>query len=475
MAEKQPNVLLILTDQQRADAVGFRGKNPCRTPNIDRLAAEGISFDRALTPSPLCTPARAGIFTGLYPHQVNAMKNGSRLEARPIFPNVLKRRGYQLDYVGKWHLDFAGEVVSAWFDRTVATQPAHKDFEKWCREHNLMEAMILNDRELRSPRPPHMTIPRPKVMRLESSKTYEAWLTDRAVEYLETRPKDRPFILVCSYQGPHPPFKVPEPYYSMYDPTDIIEPPNFKPLPNKPRSNITSYFHQLWMDYGEDWEVWKKSVAVYWGFVTMIDFQIGRLLRAVEDTGLLDDTLIVFASDHGELLGQHGLWQKMMPYEEALRVPLVMRYPSLIRGGLRCQSVASLIDIVPTVLSVLGEEAPEEMEGQELSSAFRDGVVSEGDGYRFSEHKPLGEWHQTVDWRLITDDRYKYVWNRGDLDELYDLGTDPYELRNGIEDQALRKIVERLRERLLRWMTDTTDPLAPLAKSDIATKRSPVR
>ncbi len=471
---RDPNILLILTDQQRVDTLGFMGRTPCRTPNMDRLAREGISFDRALTPSPLCGPARAALFTGLYPHQTGMMDNGSRLDVEPVVSNALRERGYHLDYVGKWHLDIEGDVVSAWFDRAIGNSLAYKDFEAWCRENDQMEAMILNDRDLRTHRSPHMTRPHTKVMPLDPSTTHEAWLTDFSLDYLATRPADRPFFMVLSYQGPHPPFKIPEPYYSMYDPEAIPEPPNFpqggRPLPGKPLANTTSYFHQIWLDHGDSWDAWKKSVAVYWGFVTMIDDQIGRLLQAVEEQGILDDTLIVFTTDHGEFLGNQGLWQKMMPYEEAIRVPLIMRYPPRIRAGLRSQAVVSLVDIMPTIMSVVGESVPQNILGRDLSPAFQDGAEFQGDAYRFSEQQPHGEWHQAVAWRLVTNSRYKYVWNQGDLDELYDLREDPHELRNRIHSPGAQDVVERLQTRLLAWMVETEDPLLQSFEREVRPK-----
>jgi arylsulfatase A-like enzyme len=266
--------------------------------------------------------------------------------------------------------------------------------------------------------------------------------------------------MVCSYQGPHPPFKVPEPYYSLYDPAAIPEPPNFRPpTASRPRANTTSYYHQIWLDHGSDWRAWQPSMAVYWGFVTLIDDQIGRLLAALEAQGILDDTLIVFASDHGEMLGSRGLWQKMVPYEEALRVPLVMRYPPRIASGLRSQATVSLVDVMPTLFSVLGEPVPAVMQGHDLAPAFRDGTLPEDDGCRFAEHQPLGPWHQATDWRLVVDGRYKLVWNHNDLNELYDLAADPHEINNRIDEPALHPQQERLRARLYRWMSETSDPL----------------
>ena len=202
-------------------------------------------------------------------------------------------------------------------------------------------------------------------------------------------------------------------------------------------------------------------MAVYWGFVTLVDDQIGRLLREIEDEGVLDDTLVIFTSDHGEMLGQHGLWHKMVPYEEAIRVPLVMRYPRRISASLRSQVVAAVIDIAPTILSVVGEQIQGEMVGRNLSPAFKDGAEFQSDPFRFAEHKPLGEWHRTVEWRLVTNNHFKYVWNQRDLDELYDLSADPYERSNLIDDDdpVMQPVVMEYRSLLHCWMRETSDPL----------------
>ena len=484
MSDKQPNILLIITDQQRTDTLGFMGKTPCRTPNMDRIAAEGISFDRALCASPLCLPSRAALFTSQYPHQINMMRNNDTIQTEPTLTDRLRVRGYYTAYAGKWHLEPPGQpkalkdkaqelgladvhggyvapkgerTVDRWFE--VADGQETSDYSTWCEEQGLPDGWPVSDPDVRTHRTPSMSIPKPKMQALPPDKTYDAWVTDIALRFYHERPKDQPFFLVSSWFGPHPPLLIPEPYYSLYDPENIPEPPNFKPLPNKPRANTTSFYHQLWLDHGDNWAAWKKSVAVYWGYVTMLDDLVGRLLRALAEDGLLDDTLVIFCSDHGEMLGQHGLWHKMMPYEEALQVPLLMRWPGVIEPGIRSDAVVSLIDLPATLLSLLGEPLPEEYLGHDLSPAFKDGQEFQDDGYRFSEHKPLGEWHQTVEWRLVTDNRFKYVWNQDDLDELYNLEADPYEMNNLIDAPSFKVELDRLKERLRRWMVETDDPL----------------
>jgi len=469
---EQPNILLIIADQQRADTVGFSGKTACRTPNLDRLARQGIAFAHALTPCPLCAPARAAIFTGQYPHQVDMLRNDTSLRAAPTLTDRLRGRGYHTAYAGKWHLDAQtppyllahsaahDKTVSAlaqWFDRSAGESV--QEYTAWCARNGLPDGWAFNDLALRTTRQPAMSIPKTGVLQMGADQTIDGWITEHALRLLSERPRGRPFFLVCGFQGPHPPFKIPEPYYSRYDPRDIPEPPNFYPAPHKPRANTTSYYHQLWLDHGEHWAAWQKSVAVYWGFVTLLDEQVGRLVSALERENVLDDTLVIFTSDHGEMLGQHGLWHKMMPYEEAVRVPLVMRYPRRIAAGARSDALVSLVDLAPTLLSVAGEPIPDEMTGIDLSPAFGNRREFQREPYRFSEHQPLGAWHNTVAWRMVVDPRWKYVWNQGDLGELYDLESDPFELRNRIDEPGLQSQRAHLRSVLREWMAQTVDPL----------------
>jgi len=484
MPDKNPNILLVITDQQRASTLGFLGQTPCSTPNMDRIAREGISFDNAICPSPLCLPSRCSLLTSKYPHQIGAMSNSDTLAAPPVLTDRLRARGYYTAYAGKAHVEPPGaakamrdhlkelgldglqkatappseqRAISRWFE--FAYGQGSYDYSVWCEEQGLPDGWPVSDPDVRTYRKPSMTIPKTKVQDMDPSNTYDAWVTNIALRYLRERPKERPFFLVTGFFGPHPPFLIPEPYYSMYSPEDIPEPPNFGPHPNKPRSNTTSFYHQLWLDHGDKWEAWKKSMAVYWGYVSMMDDLVGRLLKALEDEAVLDNTMVIFVSDHAEMLGSHGLWQKMMPYEEDLRVPMLLRMPGVITPGTRSNAVVSLVDLAPTILSLVGEEVPPDMVGQDLSPAFADGAEFQEDAYRFSEHKPLGEWHRTVEWRLVRGAHFKYVWNEGDLDELYDLQADPYELSNLIDDPLHGEELVRLRGRLHRWMRETSDPL----------------
>lgn len=449
----RPNVLLVLTDQQRVDTLGFRTETPCRTPNIDSIAARGISFDRAITPCPLCLPSRASLFTGLYPTQNDMMDNSAGLLTSCQLLDCFRDGGYGINYAGKWHMGEGN--IGEFTDRYAGDSTAI--YSAWCEQQGLTDGWMFNHPKTRTTRKPSMSIPTPFVQDLPVDKTNEAYVTDMAIDMLRTRKPDAPFFQVCSYNGPHPPFMIPEPYFSMYDPADVPAPPNFGPQPDEPTANRTSFYRQLFNDHGTGFDAWRQSYAVYWGFVTMIDDMIGRLLVTLEEENLTDKTIILFASDHGECLGAHGLWHKMVPYEESVRVPLLMQVPDGLNAGIRSDAPASLIDVAPTLAGLCGLPPRPEWHGQNLV----DGNTKQIAASRpvFAVHKPLGEWMQVTDWRMVIRNDVKYVWNMGDRDELFDLSDDPFEVRNLIDDPDRAGTLTDLRSRLRNFLEETGDPL----------------
>jgi arylsulfatase A-like enzyme len=475
------NILLLISDQHRADYVGYRGDVPVSTPNIDALVARGLAWDRAMTPAPLCGPARAALFTGKYPHQLSGellpdhlgarsleemplggtqdmMINDSVLRDPPELTRQLRKAGYHTAYAGKWHL--GNDVLSDWFD--VHAGEDNQQYIDWLEDQGLpLEGWPLNDPEVRSSREPHMSIPRAKKNPLDSENTNDPWITDLALEMLKDRPKGKPFFQVVGLNGPHPPFKVSEPYYSMYDPASFSEPSNFHPGPDEPISKNQSFYRRLWHDHGEDWDEWARSAAVYAGFCTQIDAQLGRLTDALKVEGVLDDTLVIYTSDHGEMLGQHGLWHKMQPYEMSLRVPLVMAGPRVKSTG-SINRLASLADLPSTILHAAGLDGRKIGTGRDLRNP-----ESEAPDFWFSEQEPLGKFHGETDWRLVTDGHWKMIWNRDDRLELYNLNEDIDEIRN-LAGQPESTVQEnRLKKVLLIWMADTGDKLREEAERSL--------
>lgn len=425
----RPNVLLVMSDQQRADTLGFHGRTPCRTPAMDRLAGRGISFDRAMTPVPLCLPSRAALFTGLYPHRNAMLDNKVSALERCQLLEAFRAAGYEVSYAGKWHLGQGN--IGRFTDRDAGDSTAA--YSEWCAARGLPDGWAFNDPRLRTDRTPSMSTPVALPLDMPSETTNDAYIADHAMEHLRTRDPSRPFFQVCSFNGPHPPFAIPEPWFSMYGPEEVEEPPNFGPQPGEPEANRTSYYRRLFEDHGRDFDAWRRSYAVYWGFTSLIDDQLGRVLAELDRQGVADETVVVFLSDHGEMLGAHGLWHKMVAYEESIRVPLILRVPGAPRG-LRSDAPVGLLDVAPTLAALCGVAPDPDWDGIDLSGAVLGGDGPAADRPMFAYHRPLGDWMGAVPWRMVERNGVKLIRNPGNRDELYDLRADPDERRNLIDD-----------------------------------------
>jgi arylsulfatase A-like enzyme len=459
MAAKRPNVLLVMSDQQRPDTLGYRGQTPCRTPNMDRLAREGISFERAMTPCPLCLPSRAAVFTGLYPHENDMLDNAtSSLEACQLLDSF-RDGGYEVSYAGKWHLGH--DNIGRFTDRDAGDSTA--DYSTWCADQGLVDGWTFNDPRVRTHRTPSMSTPIALPLEMPPETTNDAYIADIAIEHLRTRDRSRPFFQVCSFNGPHPPFMIPEPYFSMYDPGQVEEPANFGPQPGEPEVNRTSYYRQLFRDHGEDFAAWRQSYAVYWGFTSLIDDQLGRVLSALEAEGVMEDTIILFLSDHGENLGAHGLWHKMVAYEESIRVPMIFRLPGQVAKNVRSDAPFSLLDVAPTLAGLCDLPANEEWRGRDMSDVLAGKPVDLSDRTLFALHRPLGEWMGTQPWRMIEHDRKKYIWHLDDKPELFDLTSDPLETRNLADQLSSKDVLTDLHSRIITIMRETNDTLLDVA------------
>jgi arylsulfatase A-like enzyme len=460
---KQPNVLFIMSDQQRADTLGFRGETPCKTPHMDSIAQHGISFDRAMTPCPLCLPARSAIFTGIYPHQNQMLDNTTSALRECQLLDAFREGGYQVNYAGKWHLGEGN--IGQFTDRDDGDSTA--EYSDWCKSQGLVDGWTFNDPRVRTHRKPSMSTPVALPLELDVDKTNDAYIANIAIEQLRTRDKDKPFFQVCSFNGPHPPFMIPEPYFSMYDESEVERPVNFGPQAGEPEVNKSSYYRKLFLDHGEDFDAWRKSFAVYWGFTTLIDDQVGLLLSELERLGLSDDTIVVYLSDHGENLGAHGLWHKMVAYEESIRVPLIFKVPGTRNINARSQSPVSQIDIAPTLAGLCGVPKSDDWTGIDLSDEINGVAKVDPSRPTFSLHRPLGDWMGTVPWRMVEQNKLKYVWHRGAPAELFDLSVDPGEQKNLVDNESYQAKLKTLKAELLRFLIATEDEYAAELRSEM--------
>jgi arylsulfatase A-like enzyme len=448
-----PNVLVIVTDQQRRDTVGAYGSRLCRTPNMDRLAADGIRFDRAYTPTGLCSPVRSSFFSGTYPHEHEVLTNvalhpirQSLRRSHDRLTPVLAGSGYRLGYVGKWHVSHHETPLDFGFHDYVSLG----DYMTWrkAQGHAIHEALEDYTRQ----RAERDFVP--------VAHTRPAWLCDQAIRLIDRYRADaaRPFFLRLDFHGPHFPNVVPEPYFSMYPPHEIPPWPNAEDtLDGKPTVHRIKKLH--WRTDEMAWSDWQLLLSAYFGETTLIDHQVGRVLDHLEASGAARDTLVVWTSDHGDTAGSHGICNKdYSMYEEVYAVPLVARWPGVIAPGRSSDAwVMHLIDLHATLRDLCGAPPAAPCHGRSLLPLLR------GEATAWPRDSAYAEFHGShmglYSMRLLRTERWSYVYNPNDIDELYDNLADPAQLHNLAGDGAHRATLEGLRRRMVEWMRDTEDHL----------------
>lgn len=448
-----PNLLLIHADQHRADCLGVNGHPFLQTPNLDQLAAQGANFTHAYTPIPLCTPARTSLLTGQWPMQHGVIANHGTEGERslradtPTFSQCLRDAGYFLGYTGKWGVD-------------PQRDPTHFGFH-----------IYLSERDYARRRQAMDLPPRPHANRwfgevdphIKPEQSQLAWGADMTIQLLQHAAQQaQPFFLRWDPSEPHLPNVVPEPYASMYPPESIPPWPNFADdLADKP------YIHRqqrrTWEIDDWTWEEWAPIVGRYLGEITLLDHQIGRVLATLDELGLAENTVVVYSADHGDLCGAHGMIDKhYVMYEELVRVPLIVRWPSWVEAGqARTEFVSSEIDLAATICECAGVDRPPTFAGQSLLPLLaHTGLAAQEwqpreDIFATYHGNQFGLYSQ----RMVRDQRWKYVWNATAEDELYDTVADPGELQNLAGCAQWQKECQRLRQRILHWMQATDDRL----------------
>jgi len=404
----------------RAQALGVMGNQDVRTPHLDRLASEGVLFENTLANSPVCSPARAVMLTGKYAHRNGMIANDLRLREEEItLAELFQQAGYATGFIGKWHLDGGPRLPGF-----VPPGPRRQGFQFWAANecsHRHFDNTYFRDTDQPL-----------KMDRFEP----EVW-TDLAIEFLQARAKDaRPFFLMIGMGPPHDPYGAPEKYMKLYDPAKLAMRPNWKSAPNVPGP---------------------KQIAAYYAAITAIDEQVGRLLEELNRLGLAEDTIVWFTSDHGDMLGSHGLPLKRKPFEESIRVPGILRYPRRIRGPRREPALFSHVDFAPTFLSLCGLRAPSFMQGRDLSGIALGKEKRGPDSVYFQIFGPYAPGRVPAGWRGVRTQRYMYARFRERPWVLFDLASDPFELKNLAEDPGAGQILAEMEARLKEWMRRTGD------------------
>ncbi|MBY0506250.1 MAG: sulfatase-like hydrolase/transferase [Bryobacteraceae bacterium] len=481
VAEAKPNLLVILTDQYRFSALSCAGNGIVSTPNLDRLARDGAMFENAVTPCPVCVPARTSIHTGksMHGNQVtsNAAATDTELDCGPSFDNLLAGRGYRTEYYGKYHspyklaLTYKNKVAYA--GARVAGAPSERQqylayLDKYSPARPLKSGEVMN-KDFQRPYIPaildgHQTDPGAEPsqgevygwLQIPKEHTHAAYTVDEAIHALEGM-AGGPFSLTCSIGPPHPPFLNVTPYWGMYPAGEI-------PLPKNFRHDMTwSPYRerQLRMKKYQNPENIRAGLSIYYGMVKEVDDQVGRLLKKLDDLGLAGNTMVVFTADHGEMMGSHGMGSKMVFYEESVHVPLLLRFPAKIKPAKRIVDPVSTMDLFATVLDYLGAPAPQR-EGYSLRPLL-EGKKPTPPDFRVSEwagNNVPNFMVRTRDWKLImAQDPASRA-----RDALFNLKDDPFEMTNLLGEPGdrakYRKQADELKDRLLAWLARGASPLA---------------
>lgn len=438
---KQPNILLVTTDQQRFDTVGERAPGFLRTPHLDVLRREGIEFTRAYTDCPICVPARTTIMTGRYALNHRMTHNGETVDVMghtETLPALLGRLGYQTAAIGKMH--FGPQRVRHGFQEMIIPEDYYR---RMLRNGTDMKPMRhgLGQNELY---PGMATVP--------ESQTITSWIAEESLEYIrERRDPTRPFFLWCSFSKPHPPFDPPEPYYSMYRNCEIPEPVHGDWCDDERAPEAFKRFRQRWSLDLVPKEVIREARAAYYGLVTQVDYNLGRVFAALQDMGLYEETFIIFTSDHGEMLGDQQTGAKVFFYEPSAHIPFLLRMPKSWQDrlhGSQCPDLVSLADILPTLITAAGGTPPTNTDGLDLVSLVR-GELPAGRDYLEATAEHYGP--TTTPYLAITDGRYKYIWYpEGPDEQLFDLEEDPDELKNLARDEAYKGVKTTLRDVMVK-------------------------
>lgn len=436
-----------MVDTQNKSMVGAYGHAAVDTPHLDRLAASGVRFDRAYTACPLCTPARGALFSGLHPQLNGAWANNMAPAANvPLMGRIFRHYGFRAAYTGKWHLEGGsyfgdgepggGFEPDWWYDGKRYAQDIGPDmFRKY------------------------LTSRTPDDLRNAGFTEETVWahrVADRAVDFLDNVGND-PFVLVVSFDEPHGPSVAPPEYWEKFAPEDIPKPPNFNAsVQGKPGLQQTQRRQNgdvAWLDFA-------PGLTHLFGCNSYLDREIGRVIRAVEERHGAN-TAILYTSDHGDLMGAHGLrFKGPMMYEETANVPFMARLPGGPAGAVS-RSLASHLDVIPTMLDLAGLPVPERLHGRSLAPVLRnpDAAVREHalvNFHRFAvNHDQFGEFYPI---RCLVGERYKLSINLFDTDEFYDLEADPYEMTNLIAQPGHSQIRNEMHTALLDEMDRIRDP-----------------
>lgn len=464
---RMPNILWICADMQRFDTIEGLNNDYIHTPNLRKLMSESVTLTHTYVQNPVCSPSRASFLTGRYPHTTGLRALGQRI--RPderLVTRMLSDEGYACGLAGKLHLSptFGGRLedriddgysVFKWSHDLSNTWPGHNMWRIWLREHGQTW-----------PEPPQGLDGRAWGVPIDPRYTQTAWCSDMAIEFMRGQKEFNPWLMSVNIFQPHAPYWPTEEYLSHYDPNKIPS-PNYREgeLANKPiyqqvDHQSSSGGHGISFTRTSDYDH-RKMKAAYYAMIEQVDTEVGRMLHVLEETGQADNTIVIYMSDHGEMLGDHGIFLKgPYFYEGAIRVPMILRWPGKYKAGLRSDALVEMVDLAPTLMEAAGLPIPIGVQGKSLTPLLTGQTTKHRDSIYCEYFDSLALYNPPPMATCVRNERYKAVYyNKLQSGELYDLEKDPTETVNLWDASAARPLREEMMHTMVSRMIDTVDPI----------------
>lgn len=438
MSETKPNILIVMADQLAAQALSLYGNKVCKTPNLERLAAKGVTFNNNYCNNPLCVPSRASMLAGKLSPEIRVYDNANEIASSlPTMPHYMRALGYETFLSGKMH--FIGPDQLHGFDERLTTDVYPADFQ-WIADWSAGAAFVPSGTALNG-----VVEAGPCIRTMQEDYDDDVEYQARRKLYdLARRDVHHPFFGIISFTSPHTPFNVSQKYWDLYDHDEIGLPE----IAEIPFSELDYFSKALFFAHGRHRhritkEHLQKTRHAYFAMISYLDEKIGRLLDQLHETGLDKNTIVMFVSDHGEMLGERGMWFKQCFWEWSARVPLIISVPDGSQN-ISIDQNTSLVDLLPTLMAMGGglpeASTPQDLAGNDLSPLLS-GTTDEWPDQVIADYLAIGP---CVPCRMVKNGRYKYIYTHGQPDLMFDLDNDPHELANIAADQKYSKILAEM-------------------------------
>ncbi len=466
--QRMPNVLWICPDQQRADTNSSLGNPRIRTPNIDALVKQSVTFTNAFCQTPICSPSRGSFMTGRYPRETNIKSNAEYIRpTEKLISRILADQGYDCGLAGKLHLSPCdhhfvekriddGYRVFEWSHDIGDNWPGKNQWRNWLAAQGVSwPAMPKENRKSGVYGVP-----------IDPKYTQTAWCSDRAIDFMKGHSKDQPWMMSVHIYQPHAPYVPTAEFLSRYDPEKMAS-PAYKEgeLDNKPSfqktDHVGAYGGHGKSFSGESDLDHRRTTAAYYAMIEQVDVEVGRMMKTLDELGMADDTIVIYMSDHGEMLGDHGIYEKGPYFYDCLtRVPLIIRWPGKYKAGLKVNALVELVDLAPTLMDAAGLTTPAGMQGKSLTPLLTGASLEHRQSVYMEYYNAVGKYTPPPMATCVRTEKLKLsFWQTLNTGELYDLESDPGEVHNLWNSTQHRDKQAEMMQLLAGRMIASTDPL----------------